>query len=156
MDMRKELRIKRAVVGLCIIGAYFSPSLGIAQTPSSEAAADTQDCAVIAAAGEDQLKWRESSPSLPMLADSYGANCNWSALGIKHFDISTPGSGPYPGSRFSFSKPEYSSDGNQAELNYSIGGSSWPHSRFYALYACTAKKIRTSWHVTDCRLKIIT
>ena len=120
-----------------------------AQTPSH---ASAEDCAVIAAIGEEKMQWHQTRPDMAMYAKSYGADCDWKALGIKHFDIPALGPGPYyAGVRFSFSQPSYSADKLEATLTYSVGGNGGPTQYFYSLSYCAAKKTNGAWHPAGCK-----
>jgi hypothetical protein len=138
-----------APVGAAISSAY-AAAPGQAQTSA-------QDCAVIAAVGEIKLKWHEQSPEMPMYAKSYGVDCDWPGLGIKHFDIPVLGPGPYyPGVRFSFSKPVYSPDGSEASVTYTSGGNAGPSRYFYSLSYCTVKNTGGGWQSAGCKAGPIT
>jgi hypothetical protein len=119
--------------------------------------ASAEDCAVIAAVGEDRLKWRAQLPDMDMFAKSYGVDCDFRVLGIKDFKIPALGPGPYySGVRFSFSHPTYSADGLKATIDYNIGGNGGPTSYFYSGYKCTAEKRQGRWQSVACQMQFIT
>jgi len=145
------MTVRTALVGLIACSAM--PVAALAQSPPDQPArASAQDCAVIAAVGEDRLKWHKRSPEMPMFAQSYGVDCDWKAMGIKDLNIPPLGPGPYyPGVRFSFSKPVYSPDGLQATVTYTIGGNGGPASYFFSMSYCKAEKVDGQWQSAGCK-----
>lgn len=136
-----------ALVALAAI--LFSPIAASAQSPARTGA---EDCAVLAVVGEEKMHWREQSPDLPMYTKSYGVDCDFKAMGIKHFDIPPLPPGPYyQGVRFAFEKPSYSPDGLQATVTYSIGENRSRTQYFFALSYCTARKSSGVWRSTGCK-----
>lgn len=142
-----------------VLALYFFPN-GAAMAQDDIPApgpASAEDCAVIAAVGEDQLKWREQSPNMDMYAKSFGADCDFKALGIKDFKIPPLGPGPYySGVRFSFSRPAYSADGQQVTIDYNNGNNGGPTTYFYVGYRCTAQKSGQRWQSVACTMQFIT
>lgn len=113
--------------------------------------ASAEDCAVLAAVGDVTLKWREQSPGDPMLAGTFGENCDWQAMAIKPFAIPPRPGRYYEGVRFAFSMPVYSADGLSADVTFSLNGSASAKRYFYSLSYCTAYKTDGRWQSAHCR-----
>ena len=142
---------------LAAITAFSALPFAVMAQDNAPGPASAEDCAVIAAVGEDRLKWREQLPDMDMFAKSYGVDCDFKALGIKDFKIPALGPGPYySGVRFSFSRPAYSADGLQATIDYNMGGNGGPTEYFYTGYKCTAQKRGQRWQSVACTMQFIT
>lgn len=105
---------------------------------------------MLAAVGDVKLQWREQSPSEPMLDGTFGADCDWSGLGVKPFATPPRPGFYYDGVRFAFSKPVYSAGGLQADVTFSLNGSASAKTYFYSLSYCTAIKANGRWSA-ECR-----
>jgi hypothetical protein len=136
------------------------PLAAFAQDMPNQPLATGEDCAVIAAVGEDRLHWREKSPDSAMYARSFGVDCDFKNMGIKDFDIPAVGPGRYPvfsGLRFSFSRPTYSTDYLTATIFYSFFANDGQHpSPFFSGYRCTAKRAGNDLWTATCKLGVIT
>jgi hypothetical protein len=155
------VKIAIALVSFSLWAVSAIPLTAFAQDkPDQPPRATTEDCAVIAAVGEDQLHWREKSPDSAMYARSFGVDCDFKSMGIKDFDIPALGSGRYPvfsGLRFSFSRPIYSRDFITATIFYSFFANDGQHpSPFFSGYRCTAKRVGNNLWTATCKLSAIT
>jgi hypothetical protein len=111
------------------------------------------DCAVIGAIARGQGE----TPNAPMNAQSFGASCDWKAIGLPQPVITTE---KHPVLSFSYSQPVYSADGMHATVDYNYGGdqsaNGHPERYFYTSSKCTAEKRDGKWQSLGCRMGFIT
>ena len=137
--------------------ALLLPALSLAActTPQQVTHTHSEDCQVIGAIAHGQ--WLSGSLSAPMRAKSFGADCDWKALGMPRPAITNE---DRPVLSFSYSPPVYSADGKQATVNWSYGGDESakgrPQSYFYTGSKCTAEKHGRQWQFVTCKMSFIT
>jgi hypothetical protein len=116
--------------------------------------AGANDCAVIAVVAHGN---RDIRGDPPMSSKSYGADCDWNALGIIGLRVAPPDPGPYyEGVRLFFKPPEYSDGGSEATINWSMNGNGGPGRYFFADYKCSAEKRAGKWQFVSCKIGVIT
>jgi hypothetical protein len=127
-------------------------TLALAEAPSPNIAS-TNDCAVIAAAAKSGYL-PAPAPAVRIMSGSFGANCDWSKLGVP---ITTT---DFKSSWIrDFSRPRYASNGLEARFEYADDDYVWP--RFgpdpvllhIQVYRCMLQKTRASdkeWKFVNC------
>lgn len=114
----------------------------LAQDASPPVASAT-DCAVLAAV--------TGAGSGSLFDNSFGANCDWKAMGVRIEIVPHPEGQYYEGLRIFFSRPEYSSDGNSAKVTTGIGGNRSEREYFSSSSYCSAEKRNGKWVSKGCR-----
>ena len=110
--------------------------------------ASATDCAVFGTA--------LAGKAYEMFSTSYGADCDWNAMGIDVKVVPPPEGKYYEGVKTSLKPPSYTEDGMKASFEESVGGGASATSYFYAGYTCTAEKRGERWRSTGCQMRYIT